>query len=523
MSSYVIGIDFGSDSVRSLIVDASNGKEMASAVVEYPRWKRGEYCNGAIFQYRQHPLDYVESLEQCVRQALSQTGEEVAANVVGISFDTTASTPVLTDMDGTPLALLPEYKDNPDAMFVLWKDHTAMAESDRINEVAHSGDYPDYTKYCGGTYSPEWVWSKMLHCLKHSPELQGRAYSWVEHGDWIAGILAGRTEPRTMARSRCLAGHKAMWHEDWGGLPSSDFLRAVDPLLGIFDGHLFSETLTFDKRAGGLCPEWAERLGLQEGISIGVGGVDCHVGAVGAGITPGMLVKVMGTSTCDITVGTYEAIDGKAVRGICGQVDGSVLPGFIGLEAGQSAFGDVYAWLKRFTGCDLNDLAAQALELSLSENDMVALDWFNGRRTPDVDHRKKGAIFGLTLSSTPAQVYKALVEATAYGSRAINERFADEGVPVDSIVAVGGVSRKSPYVMQTMADVIGVPISVLDSDQACALGAAMFAACGAGLYDDVTEAQKAMKPGICAEYAPDAERHQIYDVLYERYKRIGQI
>jgi len=522
MSKYVLGIDFGSDSVRCLVVDTANGSEIGTAVVEYPRWKNGEYCNPAENRYRQHPLDHLESMQQCINDAFSNAGAEVAGNVVGISFDATASTPVLTDRNGTPLALLPEFKDNPDAMFVLWKDHTAIAEADRINEVAHSRK-TDFTKYSGGTYSCEWVWSKMLHCLKSSPELQKYAYSWAEHGDWIAGVLAGNTVPETMARSRCLAGHKAMWHESWGGLPSRDFLKEVDPLLEIFDGHLFSETVTCDKKVGGLCPEWAEKLGLRRGIAVGVCAIDCHVGAVGAGITPGALVKVMGTSTCDIAVGTYEAVGGKAVRGICGQVDGSVLPGMIGFEAGQSAFGDVYAWLKRFCGKDLAVLTAESEALPLDAGDIVALDWFNGRRTPDADPRRKGAIIGLTLASTPAQVFKALVEATAFGSRAINERFISEGVPVEKIIAVGGISRKSKFVMQTMADVIGVPIQVLDSDQACALGAAMFAACCAGVYPDIAVAQKAMKPGFCAEYKPDPKRHEIYDTLYARYVSIASM
>lgn len=521
MAKYVLGIDFGSDSVRTLVVDVADGKEIATAVVEYPRWKKGEFCDGSIYQYRQHPLDHVESMERCIREALAVAGTEAAADVVGISFDATASTPVLTDREGTPLSLLPEFNDNPDAMFVLWKDHTAIAEADRINEVAHGGAV-DYTRYCGGTYSCEWVWSKVLHCLRNSPELRGSAYSWVEHGDWMVGLLTGDTKPETMARSRCIAGHKALWHASWGGLPPFSFFREVDPLLGCFEGHLFTETVTCDKKVGGLCAEWAGRLGLKQGISVGVGAIDCHVGAIGAGIVPGTLVKVMGTSTCDIAVGSYESVGDKALRGICGQVDGSVLPGYVGLEAGQSAFGDVYAWLKRFTGRDLGELTAEAEKLPLTEDDIVALDWFNGRRSPDADPRCKGAISGLTLATTPAQVYKALVEATAFGSRAINERLIEEGVPVDSIVAVGGISRKSTFVMQTMADVIGVPIKVLDSDQACALGAAMFAACGAGIYPCIADAQKAMKPGFCAEYRPDSGRHAIYDILYRRYRELGK-
>ena len=519
MGKYVLGIDFGSDSVRCIVVDSASGEEKGSHVEEYPRWKRGEFCNPSKFQYRQHPLDHIESLERSIKGAVRASGVN-PCDILGMAFDATASTPVLTDRNGTPLSLLEEFKDDPDAMFVLWKDHTAIEEADAINEVAHRW-HTDYTKYCGGTYSCEWVWSKMLHCLRVAPHLRGKAWSWAEHGDWIAGMLTGNIKPETMARSRCLAGHKAMWHESWGGLPDWDFLEAVDPLLKCFKGHLFTGTETCDKRVGGLCPEWASRLGLPEGISVGVAAIDCHVGAVGAGIRPGTLVKVMGTSTCDIAVGTYEAVGDKAVRGICGQVDGSVLPGYIGFEAGQSAFGDVYAWLKRFTGKNLDELSEEAATLPLTEDDIVALDWFNGRRSPDADPRRKGAISGLTLASTPAEVYKALVEATSFGSRAINERFISEGVQIDRIVAVGGISRKSGFVMQTMADVMDVPISVLDSDQACALGAAMFAACGAGIYGCVEDAQKAMGAGFSCEYRPDAARHGIYNRLYEKYKEMG--
>lgn len=533
MEKFVLGIDFGSDSVRCLVVRCSDGAEMASAVVEYPRWKKGMYCNPSRCQYRQHPLDYIESLQSCVNAVLDACGPEVMGNVVGLSFDTTASTPVIVDAEGTPLALLPEFAEDPDAMFVLWKDHTALIESDRINEVAHSWSI-DYTKYSGGTYSCEWVWAKMLHCLRVNENVRAVAYSWVENCDWITGLLIDNVKPETMLRSRCVAGHKAMWNESWGGLPSWDFLCEVDPLLEIFKGHLYTDTITGDVKVGGLCPEWAKRLGLKEGIAVGIGAIDCHVGAVGAGVRPGTLVKVMGTSTCDIAVGTYEDVGVKAVRGICGQVDGSVLPGFIGFEAGQSAFGDIYAWYKRLLAWTLKfipdaadyekeilaKLTDEAALLPLTVDDPVSLDWHNGRRSPDADPRVKGAVTGLTLASSAPEIFKSLVEATAFGSRAINERLLQEGVPVDEIVAVGGISRKSSFVMQTMADVLGVSIKVLDSDQACALGAAMFAAVIAGEYDDMRQAQERMRPGYSMIYEPDPARHEIYDVLYAKYTAI---
>ncbi|OUN58458.1 ribulokinase [Alistipes sp. An66] len=535
-TTYTIGIDFGSDSVRSLVVDTKDGATVATAVVAYPRWKQGLYCDPRWNQYRQHPLDYLESLEQCIREALQACGPEVAARICGISFDTTASTPVLTDATGTPLSLLPEFAEHPDAMFILWKDHTALAEADEINALSKRWEI-DYTRYSGGSYSCEWAWAKMLHALRHAPELREKAYSWVEHCDWMAGLLTGNTRPETMPRSRCVAGHKAMWHEAWGGLPSASFFEAVDPLYNLFRGHLYTQTSTADECVGHLTEEWARRLGLRAGIAIGIGAIDCHFGAVGAGIRPGTLVKVMGTSTCDIAVATYDEIGDKAVRGICGQVDGSVLPGLVGLEAGQSAFGDIYAWFRRMLawplqqlcpersdleGEILNRLTEEAQKLPVTEEDPVALDWYNGRRTPDLDPRMRGAIEGLTLGTSAPAVFKALVEATAFGSRAINERFREEGVLIDEVIAIGGIARKSPFVMQTMADIAGMKIRVLDSDQACALGAAMFASVVSGVHPDIATAQQVMKPGFSAEYTPDPQRQAIYDKLYARYQSFGQ-
>ena len=528
--SYVIGIDFGTDSVRALVVACDNGQEVASCVSAYRRWSEGLYCNPKLNQYRQHPLDYTESMTEAVRGALAQCEAEVAEAVVGLSFDCTASTPVLTDCNGTPLALLEQYRENPDAMFILWKDHTAIEESDKINSVAKRW-HTDYTKYGGGNHSCEWVWAKMLHSLRVAPELQRDAYSWMEHCDWISALLSGDTTPEKIVRSRCAAGHKAMWHAEWGGLPDREFLHEVDPLLDIFDGHLFTQSYTSDTPAGRLCAEWAERLGLNEGIAVGVGSIDCHVGAVGAGVRDGVLVKVMGTSTCDITTAAYDVIGGHTVRGICGQVDGSVLPGRVGFEAGQAAFGDIYAWYKRLLGWSLRfiadmpdaearilgELTRQAKLLPLSEDDMVAVDWFNGRRSPDDDALATGSLLNLTLATSAPEIFKALVEATAFGSRAINERLADEGLRIDTILAVGGISKKSPYVMQTMADVIGLKIKVVRSSQACALGSAMNAAVAAGVYATVEQAQDAMSSGFDAEYIPSEERHQIYNKLYRRY------
>ena len=534
MKNYVLGIDCGSDSVRCLVVDAANGDEVATAVHYYPRWRRGEYCAPAENRYRQHPLDYIESLEGVIREALETAGAEVAAAVRGISFDTTAATLALTDDKGTPLALLEEFADDPDAMFVLWKDHTSLAEADKIVEVAKQW-HTDYTTYCGGTYSSEWALSKMLHCAKSSPELLAKAYSWVELCDWLVAMLVGDTTPERIMRGRCAAGHKALWHSKWGGLPEEAFLEAVDPVLASFRSHLYTETYTCGVAAGVLSAEWAERLGLPKGVVVGVGGVDCHVGAVGAGVSEGTLVKVVGTSTCDITVAKAENLGDKVIRGICGQVDGSVLPDYIGIEAGQSAYGDIFAWFRRIMEWPLRAmsvdetqfdkllpmLTAEAEQLPLTENDIVAVDWFNGRRSPDADMRVTASFSGLSLATTAPQMFKALVEAAAFGSRAITERLLEEGVKVDRIYAVGGISKKSRFVMQTLCDVLGMPIKVVRSEQACALGSAMYAAVTAGLYSDVLEAQRAMSSGFSDEYQPNNERKAIYDKLYERYLKQG--
>ena len=532
---FVIGLDYGSDSVRCVVVNAKNGAETGSAVCYYPRWKAGKYCDPARNRYRQHPLDYIESLERVVREALAACGPGVAERVCGISFDTTCSTPVLTDRAGTPLALLPRHAENPNAMFVLWKDHTAIAESDTINDLAKRWTV-DYTRYSGNTYSCEWVWSKVLHCLREDPSLREDAWAWIEHCDWMPALLTGNTEPGRVVRSRCAAGHKAMWHASWGGLPSGEFLEALDPLLAGFRERLYTETCTGDTRVGGLTSEWAARLGLPEGIAVGTGIIDCHAGAIGAGIREGTLVKVMGTSTCDILIGKSRPGTEKIVTGICGQVDGSVIPGYIGYEAGQSAFGDIYAWFRELMSWPLrhvahadpaleerilDELTRQAECIGPGDSGLVASDWFNGRRTPDPDLRVTGTLCGLTLSTSAPAIFRALVEATAFGSRAINERMTDEGVEIAGIIALGGIARKSPFVMQVMADVIGLPIRVARTSQTCAAGAAMFAAVAAGLYPSVEEAQRAMGAGFDAEYVPDPARHARYDRVYERYRALG--
>ena len=545
---FVIGLDYGTDSARALIVNATNGEIIASAVKDYPRWSAGKYNNPATNQYRQHPQDYIDVLEATVKEALSQSPAGTAEHVAGIAFDTTGSTPALTDATGTPLALLPEFAENPNAMFILWKDHTAIREAAEINKLCKTWEI-DYTAYEGGIYSSEWFWAKALHVLRNDDAVREKAVAIVEHCEWLPALITGVKTAKAIVRSRCANGHKAMWHESWGGLPAQAFLTTLDPLLKGFRDRLFDETETADKPVGHLSPEWASRLGLSTNVAVAGGAFDCHMGAVGAGITPNTLVRIIGTSTCDVMVAACEEIGNKRIKGICGQVDGSVIPGMIGLEAGQSGFGDIYAWFKRVLEFPLKNilsettalddatktklinetcagmipsLTEEAEKIPLSESAVIATDWMNGRRTPDANQSLTGTIAGLTLGSTAPHIFRALVEATAFGSRAIVERFTNEGIRIHNVIGIGGIARKSPFVMQTMSDVLNMPIKVCRTDQACALGAAMFAATAAGIYDKIEDAQEAMTSGFAKEYTPNAEKANQYRDIYEKYIRLGK-
>ena len=545
---YVIGLDYGSDSARAVIVNAETGEELASSVKYYPRWMEGKYCVPTANQYRQHPQDYVDALEYTVKDALSKCPAGTGEQVVGIAFDTTGSTPVFTDKNGTPLSLLPEFAENPNAMFVLWKDHTAIKEAQEINDLCARWDI-DYSSYEGGIYSSEWFWAKALHVLRADEKVRNAAYSIVEHCDWLPGLLTDTTNPSKLFRSRCASGHKAMWLEKWGGLPSEQFLTTLDPLLAGYRERLYTDTYPSNQKTGNLTEEWAGRLGLTTNVAVAVGAFDCHTGAVGAEVTPGALVRVIGTSTCDIMVASYEEMGHKLIPGICGQVDGSVIPGMIGLEAGQSAFGDVYAWFKNVVAWPVVNvlskttlideatkqklidetmdqiipaLSIEAAKVPVSESTVLATDWMNGRRTPDANQMVKGTITGLNLGSSAPLIFRALVEATAYGSKAIVDRFIENGIEIKEIIGIGGIALKSPFVMQTLADVLNMPIKVAKAEQACAFGTSMFAAVVAGVYDKVEDAQKAMGMGFASEYFPNKENVELYKELYKNYIKLGE-
>ncbi len=544
---YLIGLDFGTDSARAVLIDSSNGDEIASSAKHYPQWMEGKYCDPAKQQYRQHPKDYLDVTTFIIKDVLKQSQEDVRDNVLAISIDTTGSTPVLVNKEGTPLSLMKEYAENPDAMFILWKDHTSIKESDKINTL-NITEEQDYLKYVGGIYSSEWTFAKIAHVLNTNQSLLKDAYAYIEHCDWMSSVLTGIGKPEEIKRSRCAAGHKALWAEEWGGFPPSDFLHKIHPKLAEFHSRMKSETYTSDIVFGNLSADWATELGLSTNVKIGVGAFDCHVGAVGGEIKPGTLARSIGTSTCDIIIASEEEVNNKTIRGICGQVNGSVIPGYIGLEAGQSAFGDVYAWFKNVLAWPIEnlldnssvinsetkiklkeelldqiipELSEKAMKIPMEETSVLSLDWMNGRRTPDANQEVKGAITGITLGSDAPKLFRSLVEATAFGSKAIVDRFAEEGVEIKEIIGLGGVAKKSPFVMQTLANVLNMPIKVATTEQTCAFGAAMFAAVVGGVYDKVEDAQKGMGKGFDATYYPEKDLVEKYALLYKEYVKLG--
>lgn len=547
MNKYVFGVDFGTDSVRSLLVNALNGEEIATSVFYYPRWKNQLFCHPGLNQFRQHPLDYLEGLTYTIKACLQGLSEEIIQNIKGISIDTTGSTPVAVDESCTPLSLLPEFADNPNAMFILWKDHTSIEEAEAINKYNQQSNI-DYLQYVGGIYSSEWFWAKLLHILKTDEKIRSNIASFVEHCDWIPFVLTGGKSLKELKRGICAAGHKALWSESFDGYPPNDYFAAIDPLLDGFTEKLHQNIYSTDSIAGKIAPEWSEKLGLPLDVTIGIGSFDAHVGAVGGQIEPFYLSKVMGTSTCDMMVVSAKNLNNKCVKGICGQVKGSILPGLYGLEAGQSAFGDVYAWFKNLLlkptikiieesailsedqknelihSLDsnlLHKLSQQADELPLEITSTFAVDWLNGRRTPDAEQRLEGAMSHLNLGTEAHHIFRALVEATCFGSKAIVERFIMEGIPVNGIIGLGGVAKKSPFIMQMLSDILNMPVKVHKSEQTCALGAAMFAATAAGIYSQVEQAMQAMGAGFEKTYYPNQEKVDLYQRRYQKYLSLG--
>lgn len=520
---YVLGADFGSDSVRTVILDAQNGEMAGEASAVYPRWSAGMYQHPERNIFRQHPLDYVEAFETAVKKALSEAGAVARKGLYGIGIDTTGSTPCPVDKEGVPLALLEPFSGNEGAMFHLWKDHCAAQEAEEIQTVFSNWKGLDYTKY-QGNYSSEWYWAKILHTVRRQQEIRENAYSWVEHCDWMPSLLCQNTKPDTMYRSACGAGHKALYHSEWQGLPAASCLENLDSYLKKVR-DTYGRPLPADRAVGRISEKWADRLGISGDVMVGGSSFDAHAGAVGAGIHRGVMVSNIGTSAVDLLVEPAETLKGKGLRHVCGMAEDSVIPGLMGIETGQAAFGDVYAWLKRLMLWPLHDFlkrkqgeekktilalyrdmegillehlaeGARGMEPASSAVMPISLDWYNGRRYPDTDDRQRAAIAGLGLESDGPSLYRSLVLGTVCGLKKIIDEIEEEGIPIKEIIAAGGIAEKSDYVMQIMADMLERTIKIAGSSQTCAVGAAIYGAVGSGIYKSIPEAQE----HICSEH-----------------------
>jgi L-ribulokinase len=532
LPKYALGLDYGTNSVRAILVNVANGREVAEAVWNYSQGTQGVILSRDPNLARQNPSDYVIGAESTIKKALALAKRNIRgfdpSQVIGIGVDTTGSTPLPVDAKGQPLAFDRRFRKNPAAMAWLWKDHTGVAEASEITELAQK-IRPQYLAKCGGIYSSEWFFSKILHCLRTSPEVFDAANLWVECADWIPAMLTGTEAPEKLTVGICAAGHKAMYNDEWGGYPDAEFLSQLDPKMGELRRRLGRKAQTIERAVGGLTEEWSKRTGLPAGIPVAVGAFDAHLGGVGSGIVPGTLVKIIGTSTCDIKVvpATEKLPD---IPGLCGIVNGSVLPGCYGLEAGQSAVGDIFNWFVNYLqplgkkNGSHERLSSAAAKIAPGESGLLALDWNNGNRTILVDQRLTGLLVGQTLYTTPAEIYRALIEATAFGALAIIERFEEFGIKVEQIVNCGGIAEKNPLVMQIYADVTGRPIKISRSAQTCALGAAIAGAVVAGKkaggYDTYKDAQAAMTGLKSRVFKPNTAAHEVYKELYTIYRKL---
>ena len=540
VANYVIGLDFGTDSVRALLVDIHTKREIV-AVENYPRWSQGYYCHASETQFRQHPADYMECMEKALLHVIAQCDTPHA--IGAISIDSTASTPCLVNRNLTPLSLSPEYESDPDAMFILWKDHTAQAEADEITRLCATSPW-NYARHSGNNYSAECFWAKVLHILRRNERLRRDAWIPLELCDWIPALLTGCRDVQHLRSSHCVAGAKLMWAPEWGGYPPSGFFATLEPALAQMAERMPQETYACGTSAGRLSPEWARRLGLSEDVVVGVGNIDSHSGAVGAGICDGTMVLNLGTSACYMAVMPTDRYDGHIIDGLFGQVENYILPDRIGFEAGLSAFGDVYAWFKRILTWPLHQLHTDnaancteyieqqetemlfrlgqaARQLPLREDAPLATDYLNGRRSPWPCSTLKSTLAGLTLATTAPELYYALVEATAFATRVIVDHLKTNGVTIERLIGIGGISQKSPFVMQTLADVLGMELSVADCMHACAQGAVIHASVAAGIYHSVEEAQQTLAARPSTVYRPDVSKSKILMRRYARYRELG--
>lgn len=522
---FTLGIDYGTNSVRALVVRTRDGAELGTGIFNYPSGTQGVLLDPKDHHLaRQNPADYLLGLEKSVKLALAQAKKAKgfdARQIIGIGVDTTGSSPIPVDSANTPLALHKKWAGNPAAHCWLWKDHTSHREAAEITALA-AKIRPHFIAKCGNTYSSEWFWSKILHCRRTAPAVFKAAFSWVELADWVPSVLTGVKDPETVKRGVCCAGHKALYADDWGGLPDKEFLAQLDPSLADLRDRLYSKAYDATEAAGALSAEWAGKLGLPAGIPIAIGEMDVHYGAIGSGVAEGTLVKVIGTSTCDCGVVSADKTVAD-IPGICGIVKGAILPGYYGLEAGQSAVGDIFKWFVEGVLGDARlhaKLTADAAKLKPGQSGLLALDWNNGNRTILVDQLLTGLTLGTTLYTTQAEIYRALIEATAFGARAIIERLKEYGVPIERVVCAGGIAEKNPVLMQIYADVTGCTMLGAGSSQACALGSAVSAAVLAGAHPDFATAQKKMTSLKKVSYKPKAANVKIYNQLYALYRQL---
>ena len=531
-TKYTIGLDYGTNSVRALIVNTQNGDEVGTCVFDYPHGDAGILLDPQDPNLaRQHPADYIEGITASVKGALADAaGKEdfTPKDIIGIGIDTTGSTPIPVDKAGEALAFQDAFKDKLAAMAWLWKDHTGHVEAAEITEKA-AEMRPQYLAKCGGTYSSEWYWAKLLQCKRVAPDVFAAAYTWVECADWIPALLTGTTKPDQVKRCICAAGHKAMANPNWGGYADEAFIGAIDEDLVRVRQTLPDKLYNVQDTAGQLTEDWAARLGLTSGIPVAVGAFDAHLGSVACGVTPGVLTKIVGTSTCDMMVAPLE-VELPDIPGLCGIVPESILPGAYGLEAGQSAFGDIYNWFVNHMqpgGPEAGSheaLTTGAEAMKAGESGLLSLDWHNGNRCILVDPRLTGMILGMTLHTTPAEIYRALIEATAFGARVIMERFEEYGIKAERVINCGGIAVKNPMVMQILADVMNRTMEISRSEQTCALGSAMCGAVvagkAAGGHDNFADAAAAMTAVRDTKYTPNPDAAATYDRLYSLYREL---
>ena len=525
--AFAVGVDYGTNSVRALVVDTATGRELAAHVHPYPSGRDGILLDASDPNLaRQNPADYIKgffaAVGRAVRGAAKTRGFDPSA-VVGIGIDTTGSTPLPVDARGAPLAMQPRFRNDLAAQAWLWKDHTGHAEAAEITEAARRSGAP-YLSKCGGTYSSEWFWSKILHCRRTAPAVFRAAHSWVECCDFVPAYVTGNLDPLAMPRSICAAGHKAMYHDAWGGLPSKAFLRKLSPDLAALRDRLYERAVPSDHVAGHLTAAVARKVGLPAGLPVAVGGFDAHYGAVGSGVRAGTLVKILGTSSCDMMVQPADSAP-ETIPGVCGIVPGSIVPGMVGIEAGQSAVGDIFNWFATHLcppalarGDAQANLTRAAARLRPGESGLVALDWNNGNRTILIDPLLTGLLVGQTLHTTAPEIYRALIEATAFGALVIIRRLEEHGPKVREVVCAGGIAEKNPLLMQIYADVIGRPMKTSRSAQSCALGAALFGAVVGEAYPTTEAAQRKMTGVKARVYRPDRARSRVYAELFAVYR-----